>query len=85
MSDKQQFDVSLGGEEKLPRDAAIKSLATARANEMAAMTYNLGKIFFFNKQFMYENFNISLTLLSQNIRIKLNSFSKNSRCTCDVV
>ncbi|XP_058789957.1 ribonucleases P/MRP protein subunit POP1 [Phymastichus coffea] len=39
--EKQQFDVSLGGEERLPRDASFKNLATARANEMAAMTYNL--------------------------------------------
>ncbi|XP_014210290.1 ribonucleases P/MRP protein subunit POP1 [Copidosoma floridanum] len=41
MSDKQQFDVNLGGTEKLPKEAHIMKLATARASEMAAMTFSL--------------------------------------------
>ncbi|XP_016843556.1 ribonucleases P/MRP protein subunit POP1 [Nasonia vitripennis] len=41
MSEKQQFDEFLGGSEKLPRDAHVIKLATARASEIAAMNYKL--------------------------------------------
>lgn len=46
MSEKQQFDEFLGGKEKLPRDAHVIKLATARASEMAAMTFSLGMCVF---------------------------------------
>ncbi|KAJ8673599.1 hypothetical protein QAD02_004861 [Eretmocerus hayati] len=41
MSEKQQFDEFLGGSEKLPSDAGVIKLASARASEMAAMTFSL--------------------------------------------
>lgn len=41
--DKPQFDEFLGGSVSLPRDVEINKLAAARANEIAAMTYAIGK------------------------------------------
>ncbi|XP_011504247.1 PREDICTED: ribonucleases P/MRP protein subunit POP1 [Ceratosolen solmsi marchali] len=41
MSDKKQFDEYLGGSERLPDNAQILKLASARASEIAAMTYSL--------------------------------------------
>ena len=44
MSEKKQFDELLGGSEELPREAHIKKLVSARASEIAAMAYSLGKL-----------------------------------------
>lgn len=40
--DKEQFDNFLGGSQELPHEANILKIASARANEIAAMTNSLG-------------------------------------------
>lgn len=42
MTEKQQFDNFLGGTQELPAESPIMKLASARANEIAAMTYSIG-------------------------------------------
>lgn len=42
--DKEQFDAFLGGSVELPRDVQIVKLAAARASEIAAMTYSIGRL-----------------------------------------
>ncbi|XP_015518130.2 ribonucleases P/MRP protein subunit POP1 [Neodiprion lecontei] len=41
MAEKAQFDIFLGGSQELPPEAHIMKLASARANEIAAMTYSI--------------------------------------------
>ena len=59
MAEKKQFDEFLGGEASLPRDANVLKLASARASEMAAMTYSLGSLF----NVYYSLFVIKYTVL----------------------
>ena len=42
--EKEQFDEFLGGTVQLPRDVQSVHLAAARASEIAAMTYSLGRL-----------------------------------------
>lgn len=44
MEGKEQFDEYLGGSQKLPNDVHIMKLVSARASEIAAMTYSIGML-----------------------------------------
>lgn len=44
MTEKNQFDNFLGGTQELPPEVQVLKLASARANEIAAMTYSIGKL-----------------------------------------
>lgn len=42
MAETRQFDEFLGGSQKLPNEIHIMKLVSARASEIAAMTYSIG-------------------------------------------
>lgn len=59
----EQFDEFLGGSQRLPHEVHIMKLVSARASEIAAMTYSIGMLndtrIYSNKfKFPYQHINI---------------------------